>query len=132
MKLFLFIICLSATIMACKKTDDPQRAGLTGTWELRHYSGTIAGVSKDLPPGNGTLMQFDADSAYKSFKNFKQDYQGKYKVVKKGISWNNLTYDALYFNGSESADYFIIKADSLTIGNTFADGVVSLYIKQKK
>jgi hypothetical protein len=46
MKIFLFVICVASAIAGCKKgTLEP--VGLIGTWELRHYSGTIAGVSRN-------------------------------------------------------------------------------------
>lgn len=131
MKLFLFIICISATITACKK-GDLGPVNLVGTWELRHYSGTIAGVSKDLPSGNGKLIQFSTDSTFKRFTDFKQDAQGKFRIVKGGINWGGAKYDGIFFDDKETGDIIILKADSLTIENAFPDGVTSLYIKQTK
>jgi len=131
MKLFLFIVLISATVAGCKK-DDIGPANLVGTWELRHYSGTIAGVSKDVPPGSGKLIQFNADSTFKRFTDFKQDAQGKFRIVKGGISWGDAKYDGIFFDDREPGDFIILKNDSLTIGNTFPDGVTSLYIKQNK
>ncbi|MDB4919761.1 hypothetical protein [Mucilaginibacter sp.] len=129
MKIFLFLICIASTIAGCKK-GNPEPSGLVGTWELRHYSGTIAGVSKELPKGNGKLIQFNADSTCKFFTNFKQDNQGTFKIVKSGVTWGDAKYDAIYFGENESPSFMVLKADSLIIGSTFADGETSLYIKQ--
>ena len=41
------------------------------------------------------------------------------------------TYDALYYDNSPSADFVVLNADSLTIGNTYPDGVTSSYLRQK-
>jgi hypothetical protein len=132
MKKFLFIICLVIVVTSCKKgTVKPQNVSLIGKWELRHYSGTIAGVIKDLPAGNGNLLQFNADSTYIHFANFTQDYQGRFKIIKNGIDWGSEKHDAIYFSVDNDPNYLIIKADSLTIGNINPDGVTSLYIKQK-
>ncbi|ASU35819.1 hypothetical protein [Mucilaginibacter xinganensis] len=133
MKIFLFIICIAAAVAGCKKgTLNPSASsGLMGTWELRHYSGTLAGVSIEYPKGNGKLVQFSADSTYKRFTNFKLDNQGTFKIVKNGVTWGDIKYDALYLGPDQGPDFMILKPDSLIIGNTFADGVTSLYLRQK-
>lgn len=134
MKILVFIICISAAIAGCKKGNlgPSNESGLVGTWELRHYSGTIAGVSKDFPAGNGKLIQLNADSTFKRFTDFKQDNQGSFKVVKNGVDWAGVTYDAIYFNGNGDPNFMILKADSLTIGNNYVDGITSLYVRRKK
>jgi hypothetical protein len=134
MKILIFIICISAAIAGCKKGNlEPSgQSGLVGTWELRHYSGTIAGVSKDFSAGNGMLIQLNADSTFKRFTDFKQDNQGSFKVVKSGVDWGGVKYDAIYFNGNGDPNFVVLKADSLTIGNTYPDGITSLYVRQKK
>ena len=125
MKIFLFIICISAAITSCKKGDlGPSGAtGLVGTWEIRHYSGTIAGISKDFAAGNGKLIQLNSDSIFKRFTDFKQDNQGNFKIVKNGVDWGGVKYDAIYFNGNGDPNFIILKADSLTIGNNYVDGI---------
>jgi len=131
MKPSLFIICVLASMGACKK-GGPGPAGLAGTWELRHYSGTIAGVSKDVPANSGKYYQFGADSTFKHFTDFKQDNQGSFRVIKNSIDFGGQKYDGIYFSNREDGDYIILKADSLIIGNTFPDGVTSLYIRKNK
>lgn len=129
MKVFLFIVCIAA-VTGCKKAE-VSTPGLVGTWELRHYSGTIAGVNKDIPKGNGTLLKFSADSTYQHFSNFKVDNNGRFKIVKKGVDWGNEKYDAIYLGESGGPDFISIRADTLIIGNTYADGVTTVYVRIK-
>jgi hypothetical protein len=128
MKVFLFIICISAALTGCSKKGVTP-VNLVGTWELRHYSGTIAGVNKDVPAGNGSLLQFKADSTFQHFTNFKADQNGHFKIIKNGISWGTEKHDAIYLGQGGDPSFLILKADSLTIGNTFADGVTALYLR---
>jgi len=132
MRLSFLIICLTAVIAGCSKSDVKPSASLTGTWELRHYSGTIAGVNTDLPKGNGTLIQFAGDSTFKHFTALKQDNQGTYRIVKDGITYANKKYDAIYFNGGADAASFTIHSDSLIIDNAniYADGATSVYVRK--
>lgn len=128
MKVFLFIICIAAACTGCKKAE-VNVTGLTGTWELRHYSGTIAGVDKAIPKGNGTLLKFSADSTYQHFSDFKVDNNGRFKIVKNGVDWGSEKLDAIYLGESAEPNFFSLRADSLIIGNTYADGVTSLYLR---
>lgn len=128
MRIFLFIICISGVIAGCTKAGVAP-ANLIGTWELRHYSGTIAGVDKNIPAGNGTLLQFNDDSTYRHFTNFKADYDGHFRIVKNGVNWPDEKHDAIYFSEDLSPDFLIVTADSLIIGNTYPDGVTSLYVR---
>ncbi|HEY8929222.1 MAG TPA: hypothetical protein VIM55_08535 [Mucilaginibacter sp.] len=132
MRFFFLIICISAIVAGCTKSGVKPGTTLTGTWELRHYSGTIAGVNTDLPKGNGTLIQFAGDSTFKHFTASKQDDQGTYRVVKDGVTYDNKKYDAIYFNSNADAAFLAMHADSLIIGNTntYADGAVSTYIRK--
>jgi len=130
MKVFLFIICIAAACTGCKKAEI-NVTGLIGTWELRHYSGTIAGVDKDIPKGNGTLLKFSADSTYQHFSNFKADNNGPFKIIKNGVDWGNEKLDAIYLGSNGDPDFIILKADSLIIGSTYPDGVTSLYLRTK-
>ena len=129
MKIFLFVVCISASIAGCKK-GNLIPAGLTGTWELRHYSGTIAGVDKDVPAENGTLIQFKSDGTYARFTDSKQNSQGPYKIVRNSITFGDKKYDGLYLNGGTIGSFIFLKSDTLTIGDTFPDGVTSLYIRK--
>jgi len=131
MKVFLFIICIAAAAVAGCKKAEINATGLVGTWELRHYSGTIAGVNKDLPKGNGSLLKFSADSTYEHYSNFKVDNNGHFKIVKNGIDWGNDKLDAIYLGENGDPNFFSIRADSLTMGNTYADGVTTVYVRIK-
>jgi len=130
MKSTLLLLLLAFTMSGCKK-DNTHPNTINGTWELRAWSGTIAGISKTYPPGNGSLIQFNADNTYKFFANFQESNHGIYKIVKNGINMGSRIYDALYYDNSASADFVVLNVDSLTIGNTYPDGVTSLYLRQK-
>ena len=67
------------------------------------------------------------DSTYKRFVKFKQSSEGPYRIIKNGINWANTTYDAIYFDNNTRADFIILNGNELTIGNTFPDGVTTLY-----
>ena len=129
MKSLLFILGVITAMAGCKDTS-VKPSNIIGTWELRHYSGTIAGVNKELPKGNGTLLKFNADSTYQHFSNFKVENNGRFKIVKNGIDWGNEKYDAIYLGESGDANIFSIRADSLVISNTYADGVTSVYMRK--
>ena len=130
MKYLLFIAVITCYVTGCKK-DGQVSTDITGTWELRNYSGTIAGVNKNYPKGNGSLMQFNADGSYASFVNFQPNIQGKYRIVKDAVQWAGQTYDGIYYNDNSNVDFMLLKADTLTIGNTFPDGVTQVYVRQK-
>ncbi|MDO3641615.1 hypothetical protein [Mucilaginibacter sp. L3T2-6] len=131
MKLLLFIAGVITAMAGCKDTSI-KPSNIIGTWELRHYSGTIAGVSKDIPSNKGIYLQFNADSTFKHFTDFKQDNQGLFHVLKNGVTYGEHIYDGISFNDNQGLDYVVIKGDSLIIGNTFPDGVTSLYIRKDK
>jgi hypothetical protein len=132
MKRILLLLLLAIAAFGCKKENKlADTDTINGTWELRGWSGTIAGVIKTYPPGNGSLIQFNGDSTYKFFANFQQTKQGTYRTVKNGVAMGGQTYDAIYYDNSPSADFMQLSADSLTIGNTYPDGVTSLYVRQK-
>ena len=130
MKTLLALVLLIVFAEGCKK-ESSEGVNVTGTWELRMTSGTIAGVTKTYPPGNGALVQFNTDNTYKLFTNNQQTTQGTYKIIKDGATIGGQVYDGLLYDNRDPADFVILKADSLTIGNTFPDGVTSSYVRQK-
>jgi hypothetical protein len=130
MKTLLALVFLIVFAEGCKK-DSSGGITITGTWELRMTSGTIAGVTKTYPPGNGSLVQFNTNSTYKFFTNNQQSSQGTYKIVKNGATIGGQVYDGLLYDDRNPADFVVLKADSLTIGDTFPDGVTSSYVRQK-
>ena len=70
--------------------------------------------------------------------NFQQVELGVYRIVPKGTTQVNKTFDAIYL-GEKSFNAISIRNDSLTIstppndakGNMIADGGLALYIRQK-
>ena len=76
---------------------------------------------------NINILILNADSTYKRFVKFQQSSEGPYRIVKKGVNWANTTYDAIYFDNNTHADFIIFNENELTIGNTFNNGVTTLY-----
>lgn len=126
MKNILFILFLSLTIISCKK-NGVQPKGYLGTWELKQETGTIAGTTTTYPSGEGHLLLLNTDSTYQQFSDFQHSVKGTFKIIKNGVSWANNTYDAIYFDGNTPPDFIILNGNQLTIGNTFPDGVTTLY-----
>ncbi len=129
MKALLLMAFLAIAAEGCKK-ESTLGVNITGTWELRMTSGTIAGVTKTYPPGNGSLVQFNNDNTYKLFTNNQQTTQGTYKIIKDGATIGGQVYDGLLYDDRNPADFMILKSDSLTIGNTYPDGVTSSYVRK--
>ncbi len=130
MKNFIYIICLSLIILSCNK-NGVQPKGYIGTWEMKQQSGTITGGTTTYPPGEGNILMLNADSTYQRFVKFNQASKGPYHIVKNGVNWASKTYDAIYFDGNTRADFVILNGDGLTIGNTFPDGVTTLYERRR-
>ncbi|GAB2971458.1 hypothetical protein GCM10027049_01260 [Mucilaginibacter puniceus] len=126
MKNILFIFLLSLTIIGCKK-NGVQPKGYVGTWEMLQQSGTITGATTTFPTGEGNLLVLNLDSTYQRYSKFQFISKGTFKIVKNGVNWANNTYDALYFDQNTHADFIFIDGNQLTIGNTFPDGVITLY-----
>ncbi len=126
MKNILYIFCLLLIVIGCKK-NGVQPKGYLGTWELKQETGTIAGTTKTYPSGEGHLLLLNTDSTYQSFSDFQHSVKGTFKIVKNGVTWAGKTYDAIYFDNKTPADYIILNGYELTIGNTFPDGVTSVY-----
>lgn len=130
MKKIISVALLLLLASACKKSSQSP-AGYYGTWELRHYSGTIAGVNETLPAGNGSTLRLNHDSSYALFVDFKQVAVGTFSIKPASIDFGGTTYDGIFFSGIPFGEFITLKADSLTIGQTFADGEISVYVRQK-
>ncbi len=126
MKNFLYILCLSLIIVNCKK-NGVQPKGYLGTWELKQQTGGISGTTTTFPSGEGHLLLLNTDSTYQRYSDFQHSEKGKFKIVKNGATWANKTYDAIYFDNRTPADFILLNGNELTIGNTFPDGVTSVY-----
>ena len=126
MKNFLLVVCLSLTIVSCKK-NGVQPKGYIGTWEMLQQTGTITGATTNFSTGEGNLLVLNLDSTYQRFVKFNQAIKGTYRIVKSGVNWTNTTYDAIYFDSNTRADFIILNGNELTIGNTVPDGVTTLY-----
>ncbi|HWD90514.1 MAG TPA: hypothetical protein VG367_20455 [Mucilaginibacter sp.] len=73
MKKILWIILALSSFAACKKSKMPPvvlNSMLIGKWELHSRSGgNIYPPDTTYQPGNGNMLQFNADSTYKSYTN---------------------------------------------------------------
>jgi len=131
MKKYSAILCLLLFALGCKKGDAIKKTtGLTGIWELRKDYGGIAGGTRVYAPGNGTTLQFNADSTFISYNKFKLDYSGTYQVVLNGLIIGQQKFDALHYNHSPQSTEIAIKGDTLTLGIDYDDMIASVYIRQ--
>jgi len=126
MKKFIYIISILLIIAGCKK-NGVQPKGYLGTWELIQQTGTITRNTTTFPTGEGNILVLNIDSTYQRFSKFKNTSEGPFKIVKNSVNWVNKTYDAIYFDNKTPADFILLNGNELTIGNTFPDGVTSLY-----
>ncbi|MFI5140342.1 MAG: hypothetical protein ACHQIM_21160 [Sphingobacteriales bacterium] len=116
MKKFLFAAFLMVSIVACKKGGSISPA-LFGKWEVtRTYGGFIIPPDSTYKPGNGNILQFNADSTYARFAKGQQTGQGVFHIIKNGFKNNQTSYDEIYFDGDSSFRSIItLNNDLLTL-----------------
>jgi len=131
MKKYLPVIFILLLAYSCKKGNTVKPTGLTGTWELRSDYGGIAGGTRTYPPGNGTTLQFNADSTYIRYYQFQFGDKGTYQVVKNGIALGQQRFDGLYYNHSTYGTEIALKGDTLTLGIDYDDMIASMYVRQR-
>jgi hypothetical protein len=132
MKKHLLITLIAlVTFTACKKekTITTVSPGLYGTWELRSIVGGW-GHKEIIAPGKGEQYQFNTGDTYLKIKDAKIEKQGAFKITYDGES-NGFKYGLITLTNPDYTDAFSIKADTIYIGSSAADGPSYLYIKIK-
>lgn len=131
MKKYLLITLIALTTLAsCKKeqTSTTVSPGLYGTWELRTIIGGW-GTNQIIAPGK-EQYQFKTGDTYLKLKDGKVASQGNLKIDYSGED-RGFKYGTITLTNPDYKDAFSIKADSIYIGTTIADGPSYLYIKIK-
>lgn len=105
----------------------PVTPGLFGKWEMRLKMGSIAGFDSTFKAGNGRILQFKSDSTYAQYSKNRLVNQGTFHI--RPSDFPSPGSKSISFDGSDYADVFILKGDSLQIGMDFDDGIETRYVK---
>jgi len=129
MKKYLTLPFIALIALGCKKADvKPKATGLVGKWELRMVSGGFVPFA-NWAPANGTSFQFNADSTFTQYTSFQLINQGVYSVVENPASMTQMKVQVLYLN-HKAYNVMDLKPDTLILGNSAADGIESIYVRQ--
>jgi len=132
MKKYLLITLIAlVAFTSCKKekTTPTVSPGLYGTWELRSIIGGW-GHNEIIAPGKGEKYQFNIGDTYIKIKDAKIEKQGSFKITYNGED-RGFKYGLITLTNPDYKDAFSIKADTIYIGTTAADGPSYQYIKIK-
>lgn len=127
MKKYFLLIVIIVAISGCKKNDVIITPGLFGKWEMRLKMGSIAGFDSTFKAGNGRILQFKSDSTYAQYSKNRLVNQGTFHI--RPSDFPSPGSKSISFDGSDYADVFILKGDSLQIGMDFDDGIETRYVK---
>src|SRR5437588_11805544 len=105
MKRLLLIVLVVSSLAACKKGRLSPSGGTVGKWELhRRYGGFIIPPDTTYKPGNGNILQFNADSTYKSYINGILSQSGIFHTRNYiGYAMTAIRYDELYFDSDTTS-----------------------------
>nr|WP_294948497.1 hypothetical protein [uncultured Mucilaginibacter sp.] len=126
----LLLIAVACTLSACEKSG-AVNANVFGKYELRASYGGLMYRYNKFEPGNGNIFQFKSDSTYVRYANGTITESGNYHINIKGTE-GGARYGTITFDEPVYLDNFRIKADTITIGTTAADGIASDYVKLKQ
>jgi hypothetical protein len=115
---------------ACKKSENPTPRSIVGKWELSLEVGGIAGITNHYAPGNGNILQLNADNTYQTYKQGSLLYHGTYQIIKSSITFGTNKFDGIYYDHSMTGDMIQLQNDTLIIGMDYDDGIASSYIRQ--
>ena len=116
----------------CKKSGVALSSGLIGKWELHErYGGNIYPPDTLYKPGNGNMLQFNADSTYKSYANGMLIHSGIFHTRNHfSYSATAIRQDELYFDNDTSFRYVIqINANILLMKPIMPDIATTDYEK---
>lgn len=109
MKKVLLIILVVSTFAACKKNKVTRPfvsdGMLIGKWELHSRTGgNIIPPDTTYQPGNGNILQFNADSSYKRYTNGTLSQSGIFHTrIYISASMTAIRRDKLYFDNDSTA-----------------------------
>lgn len=133
MKPFLLVLCISAIIAGCRKGSPISPIGnnsVFGKWELRTERGGLQ-PDKNYLAGNGKGLQLNIDSTYHYFDKSVIGRQGTYHIAPNSLSMTQMTLNFIYYDHATYGDLIIRKTDTLSIGDSSADGLTSIYVRIK-
>jgi hypothetical protein len=122
------ILAILTIVSACEK--DGEGTSVIGKWELRHQGGGW-GVDTSFAPGNGNTIEFNAASRFTQMRvdtTLTGQYSIKAETDSIGYRNGTLIYPNPLYPFTEPLR---LKHDTLYIGTSIADGIVSQYVKLK-
>ncbi|CAN5256012.1 hypothetical protein BH09BAC6_BH09BAC6_32250 [soil metagenome] len=97
MKTFILIVLAFVCMASCKKSS-PLSPGVFGKWEVRRvYNGNIYPPDSLFKPGNGNVLQLNADSTYIRHEYLYGSATGVFHIRKNGYKIDQKLYDVMYF-----------------------------------
>jgi hypothetical protein len=137
MKKLLLIVMAVTGLVACKKTKVSPTVYIVGKWELhRKFGGNIQPTETTYQAGNGNILQFNADSTYKTYSGGTVVDEGAFKIYRHAYKSGNMVYDELYFASSRfqafvatMPDIVILSGTMLSIKPTMPDASTMEYNK---
>ena len=129
MNRILLVICLLFLFEGCKKSQNPIPTGIVGNWELSLEVGGIVGITH-YAPGNGNILQLNADNTYQRFSQGSLTNHGTYQIIKNSIKIGTNKFDGIYYDHSTTGGMIQLQGDTLTIGMDYDDGIATSYIRQ--
>ena len=133
-KIFLVILAFGS-LAACKKNKVTPTVNIVGKWELhRRYGGNINPPDTTFQAGNGTILQFNADSTYKSYNQGTLIGSGTFRILRNAYKMDGQVYDELYFINNtdytmEFPDIVRMSGNMLTITPVIPDAATLEYSK---
>jgi len=116
MKTFTLVAMMALCMLACTKPQ-PLSPYLFGKWEVRKtYGGFIIPPDSTYKPGNGNVIQFNADSTYNHYTLAGLVSKGTFHIRTGAFKNGATTYDEIYFDSDTSArSLIILSGDMLTL-----------------
>jgi hypothetical protein len=124
--IFTFGLALLAT--ACRTGDNIVQPTyiVTGQWELRHLSGSLAGFDSSFAPGNGRTLSFSG-TTYQQYAGGALVRSGSYQITKDTSYLTNTLEDMIAFDGGLVPTVLKIAHDTMFLSQDVNDGVNSIY-----
>jgi len=126
MKRYLLIVLVLGTFIACKKKGVSPSINVIGKWELaRRYGGNILPADTAYKPGNGNILQFNADSSFKQYTNGALTTSGTFHIYKNQLYFNTNSYNdqAFSYMISISGGLLTFKPMMPDVGTTVYDKI---------